>query len=113
MPARYKTIQHRRALGKALRAEGARQDAEALRREGRVLESPLVYAEGLLPTVEGCVHGVVSRSPLRFQCDRCGLVEGAPEVAAVVAAGRIGFDFPPIGDPRRLCAVCREARWVA
>ena len=112
MPARYMPIQKRRGLSKALAAENRRQDAEAAKREGRVLESPLVYAENLLPTVPGMVHGVVGVDPLRFQCDRCGFVASAADMPMIIAAHSSGFDTRFTGDPRRLCAECREARWV-
>jgi hypothetical protein len=113
MPARYKPIQFRRGLSKALAAENRRLDAESAARAERVLESPLVYADGLLPTLPGCTHGVVGVDPLRFQCDRCGAVASAADMPKIIAAQFATFDFPMTGDPRRLCDVCREARWVA
>lgn len=110
MAVRYPSMATRKSLSKA-RDRMIRETAPELE-----LESPLVYAEGLLPTVPGRVHGIVSLDPPQIQCDRCGLVETAREGEGLGPfAMRCGILFTPRlrgRDDRRLCVPCRKARWV-
>lgn len=111
MAVRYPSMAMRKQTAK-------RRDAELKQpaTPDRVLESPLVYAEGLLPTLPGKVHGIVSLDPPQIQCDRCGLVETAREGERVGPfVMRCGILFTPKlrgKDDRRLCGDCREARWI-
>lgn len=67
--------------------------------------SEALFAEGLLPTVEGYVHGVVSLDPPSIQCDGCGHIATGERLATVALTSGILFT---LGDPRRLCAECRN-----
>lgn len=61
-----------------------------------------------LPTVPGCVDGIVSLDPPRVQCRGCGVIaSGAPgKLALLVLTCRIHFHVAD-GRTRRLCADCR------
>lgn len=120
-PARYPSLAHR----KQAFARGEARDA-AVRREvqswgGTMLEEttgPVVYAENLLPSVEGFVHGLVQVDPVFIvQCDGCGRIaigETDPRgerTALVILFCGITFGDTD-RDPRRLCARCRvDAGW--
>ena len=112
MAVRYPSLALRKQTAKRRDAELKTPPAQ-----DRVLESPLVYAENLLPSLPGRVHGIVSLDPAQVQCDRCGLIETAHEGEQFGPfVMRCGILFTPSlrgRDDRRLCADCREARWVA
>lgn len=102
-PTRYPSLAQRKQTFKRTEAELAR----ALREHTTAAEARAVdvtYAEGLLPTLPGHVHGIVDASPWRIQCDACGAIEQPPTL--VLMRTRFVTTAP---DPRRLCESCREA----
>lgn len=84
----------------------------------------MTYLAGLeprLPTVEGCVHGIVKLDPPSIQCDGCGWVykqqasrhQPARERMghAIVICGIYFGSHPRIGrDSQRLCKDCWAAK---
>ncbi len=120
-PTRYPSLAHR----KQAFARGEARDA-AVRREvkswgGSIPDEhagPVVYAEGLLPTVQGFVHGLVQVDPVFIvQCDGCGRVavgdtdpRGKRTTLVILFCGITFGDTAR--DPRRMCARCRvDAGW--
>jgi hypothetical protein len=61
-----------------------------------------------LPTLEGCVDGIVSREPPMLQCRGCGVVHigQSGKLALLVVTSSIHFHVGD-GRTRRLCADCR------
>ena len=73
----------------------------------------------IYPTAPGCVEGIISRDPVRIQCQECGRIDSALSLglkrttpAAVIQASTIRFHPAGWGDKTdpRLCRVCRLAR---
>jgi len=116
MTTRYPSLAHR----KQTFARGEARDA-AVRREvdswGGVIPVDKVpevtYAEDLLPTVEGYVHGLVQADPVWVvQCDGCGRVavgeRNSRGERTTLVIQFCGIHFGDTArDPRRLCARCR------
>lgn len=68
------------------------------------------------PTMDGCVHGILSLDPVRIQCDGClHIYEGDPKLpkGAQIVLSRINFNhiLYDQGDKRRLCTGCRKTEW--
>lgn len=75
----------------------------------------LTPSAAALPTLEGCVHGIVGLNPARIQCDEChGIYEGDPnsrDGANIILSG-IRFNSRRYHqDNRRLCKECRAIHW--
>ena len=103
-PVRYPSLArrkqtYRRAEAALNRAVGVVPDATPAR--------VITYAPGLLPTLEGYLHGIIGRDPWRIQCDGCGAIEEPRPLVLMTTRFLPGSD-----DPRRLCLDCqKEARW--
>lgn len=95
-----------------------RKHAADLTDLGYPTEPKIHYADGLLPDIDGYVHGIVASDPVWIvQCDGCGRVA----VGDVDSHGKrsnmviqfCGIEFGgPAVDPRRLCGRCRvDSDW--
>lgn len=66
-----------------------------------------------LPDVDRLVHGIVSTSPPKVQCDGCGLVATGQRLTTTILT--CGITFNPRaythGDKRRLCRDCATTEW--
>ena len=65
----------------------------------------------LLPTLPGCVSGIVGRDPWRVQCAKCATVVTADDrpgaLYGVVRDLHFHHRLPAPWDERRLCRDCR------
>lgn len=69
------------------------------------------------PTMDGCVHGILSLNPVRIQCDGClhvyegdpGLPQGAQIILSRIRFSSVRYDA--VGDKRRLCEECGLREW--
>lgn len=110
MAVRYPSFGQRKQTFKRTETELNRAIREAATQPMLDLPPP-EYADDLLPTLDGYVHGIVHVDPIRVQCDGCGVIaEGDPGSASVAIMGRIWFN-PGSDDRRRLCGECRQIWW--
>lgn len=113
MAVRYMSYSHRKQNAKR-QATQLKADVAASAAAGGVISVPEIVTwdapNGLLPTVPGKVHGIVSLDPLTIQCDGCGFL--ATGVAVMTTCGIIFHRYLHDKDPRRLCTDCqRRAGW--